>query len=83
MLHSHKRNNKMVDKLKELHRDKAMTHQLLESMLEFTEATAGKRAVNGIDTAGMRDAYNLISLYFEALEAKYGEKKRAKADNPE
>lgn len=73
----------MVDKLKALHRDKAMCEQVRDSMLKFTEDTAGKRAVNGVDTKGMQDAYNLISLYFQALEAKYGEKPKKQADNPE
>lgn len=73
----------MVDKLKDLYRDKEMTRQLKQSMMKFTEDTAGKRAVNGIDTSGMRDAYNLISLYFQVLEETYGEKKKPKVENPE
>lgn len=73
----------MVDKLKELHRDKEMTRQIRESVDTFIEHTAGKQAVNGIDASGARWATNLISLYFQALEDKYGEKKKPKIDNPE
>lgn len=74
----------MVDKLKELNRDKEAKRQLRESMLNFIETTAGKQAVNGIDTKWAQNATNLISLYFQALEDTYGEKKpKKKVDSPE
>lgn len=73
-----------MDKLKELNRDKKMVTELKASMLQFTESTAGKQAISGIDTSWAQNCANLISLYFQALEDTYGEKKpKKKADNPE
>jgi len=72
-----------VDKLRELHNDKAMLEQLQTALGRYVYDLAATKALNGEDTNGMKEAKESVNGFFLALNNQYAPKKEKEVESPE